>query len=76
MTRVFFIDNVAVHRSNRGRGLGRILLRLAEDQARRAGFDSIYLYTHEKMTRPNVLYRSESGGWNSVNWRPSLVTKR
>ena len=46
----FFIDNVAVDPSYRGRGLGRALLELAESQARRAGFDSIYLYTHEKMT--------------------------
>lgn len=52
----FFIDNVAVHPSHRGRGVGRILLRFAEDEARRAGFDSIYLYTHEKMTENIALY--------------------
>jgi ribosomal protein S18 acetylase RimI-like enzyme len=46
----FFIDNVAVHPSCRGRGVGRSLLEFAEAEARRAGFDSIYLYTHEKMT--------------------------
>src|SRR5918996_4441040 len=46
----FFIDNVAVHPSQRGRGVGKALLEFAEAEARRAGFDSIYLYTHEKMT--------------------------
>jgi ribosomal protein S18 acetylase RimI-like enzyme len=52
----FFIDNVAVHPTYRGRGVGRVLLRFAEDEARRAGFDSIYLYTHEKMTENIELY--------------------
>lgn len=42
--------------ANRGRGLGRILLELAEAEARRAGFDSIYLYTHQKMTENQALY--------------------
>ena len=52
----FFIDNVAVHPTYRGRGVGRVLLEFAEDEARRAGFDSIYLYTHEKMTENIELY--------------------
>ncbi len=44
----FLIDNVAVDPAHRGKGLGKALLALAEAEARRAGFDSIYLYTHEK----------------------------
>jgi ribosomal protein S18 acetylase RimI-like enzyme len=52
----FLIDNVAVHPSSRGRGLGRALLELAEAEARRAGFDSVYLYTHEGMTENLALY--------------------
>lgn len=47
----FLIDNVAVHPAHIGTGLGRALLDLAETQAQRAGFGSIYLYTHEKMTK-------------------------
>ncbi len=50
------IDNVAVHPSHHGRGLGRALLEFAEAEARRAGCDSIYLYTHEKMTENLALY--------------------
>jgi len=46
----FLVDNVAVHPSHRGTGLGRALLEFAEAEARRAGFDAIYLYTHEKLT--------------------------
>jgi ribosomal protein S18 acetylase RimI-like enzyme len=52
----FAIDNVAVHPSVQGRGLGRELIDLAEAEARRAGFDSVYLYTHEKMLENLVLY--------------------
>jgi N-acetylglutamate synthase-like GNAT family acetyltransferase len=52
----FVIDNVAVHPSVRGTGLGRSLLELAESEARRAGFDSIYLYTHEKASDNIAVY--------------------
>ena len=52
----FFVDNVAVDPSHHGTGVGRLLLEHAEAEARRAGFDSIYLYTHEKMTENQALY--------------------
>jgi ribosomal protein S18 acetylase RimI-like enzyme len=52
----FLVDNVAVHPRERGRRLGRALLQFAEVQARKAGYDSIYLYTHEKMTENQALY--------------------
>jgi ribosomal protein S18 acetylase RimI-like enzyme len=52
----FLIDNVAVHPSHRGTGLGRAFLSFAEAEAERAGFDSIYLYTHEQMTENLALY--------------------
>jgi ribosomal protein S18 acetylase RimI-like enzyme len=52
----FLIDNVAVDPSCRRKGLGKALLEFAEAEARRAGFDSIYLYTHEKMMENLALY--------------------
>jgi GNAT superfamily N-acetyltransferase len=52
----FLVDNVAVHPSHRGTGLGRALLQFAEAEAQRVGFDAIYLYTHEKMTENLALY--------------------
>jgi ribosomal protein S18 acetylase RimI-like enzyme len=52
----FVIDNVAVDPRDQGSGVGRALLEHAEAAARRAGFDSIYLYTHEKMTENLALY--------------------
>jgi ribosomal protein S18 acetylase RimI-like enzyme len=52
----FVVDNVAVDPSHQGSGVGRALLEHAEVAARRAGFDSIYLYTHERMTENLALY--------------------
>ncbi|MGI8744160.1 MAG: GNAT family N-acetyltransferase [Bryobacteraceae bacterium] len=52
----FLIDNVAVDPFYRGKGLGKALLDFGEAEARGAGFDSIYLYTHEKMTENLALY--------------------
>jgi ribosomal protein S18 acetylase RimI-like enzyme len=78
----FFIDNVAVHPSQRGRGVGKALLEFAEAEARRAGFDSIYLYTHEKMTENIALYsrigyqevdRRDQGGFSIVYMRKPLI---
>lgn len=56
----FVTENVAVHPSARGQGVGRALLELAESKARRAGFDSIHLYTHEKMVA-NLSWYSRHG---------------
>jgi GNAT superfamily N-acetyltransferase len=52
----FLVDNVAVDPSHRGQGLGKALLEFAEAEARRAGFDSIHLYTHEKMMENLAFY--------------------
>jgi ribosomal protein S18 acetylase RimI-like enzyme len=52
----FLIDNVAVDPSHQGTGVGRALLEHADGAARHAGFDSIYLYTHELMTENQALY--------------------
>jgi ribosomal protein S18 acetylase RimI-like enzyme len=52
----FVVDNVAVDPAHQGAGVGRALLEHAEAEARKAGFDSIYLYTHEVMTENLALY--------------------
>jgi N-acetylglutamate synthase-like GNAT family acetyltransferase len=52
----FGVLNVAVHPMRTGTGVGRALLEFAELEARRAGFDSIYLFTDEKMTENQKLY--------------------
>jgi GNAT superfamily N-acetyltransferase len=77
----FLVDNVAVHPSRRGTGLGRALLQFAEAEARRAGFDAIHLYTHERMTENLALYsrigyveydRRSQGAFSVVYMRKQL----
>ena len=53
----FVVDNVAVDPAHQGTGAGRALLELAETEALAAGFDSIYLYTHEAMSENLALYK-------------------
>jgi Acetyltransferase (GNAT) family len=62
-------------------GLGKALLQFAEAEARRAGFDAIHLYTHEKMTENLALYsrigyveydRRPQGGFSLVYMRKQL----
>ena len=76
----FLLDNVAVHPSHQGSGLGRTLLELAEAEARQAGFDSIYLYTHEKMTENITLYGRlgfvETGRGQEAVYDRVFMTKR
>jgi ribosomal protein S18 acetylase RimI-like enzyme len=77
----FLVDNVAVHPSRRGTGLGRALLQVAEAEARHAGFDAIHLYTHEQMTENLALYsrigyveydRRSQGAFSLVYMRKQL----
>lgn len=74
----FLIHNVAVHPEHRGEGLGRALLELAESEARKAGFDSIHLFTHEGLVESRALY--ERIGYVEYERRPlegfSLVYMR
>jgi ribosomal protein S18 acetylase RimI-like enzyme len=78
----FFVDNVAVDPAHQGSGVGRALLEHAEDEARRAGFSSLYLYTHEKMAENLALYsrvgyveydRRGHGGASLVYLRKTLA---
>ena len=53
----FLLDVIAVDPGWWGKGVGRLMLEHAEAEARRQGFDSIYLFTHEKMTENQALYK-------------------
>jgi ribosomal protein S18 acetylase RimI-like enzyme len=44
------IENVAVRPDRQGRGLGRALVRFAEERARHAGLAEVTLYTNARMT--------------------------
>ena len=50
------LDNVAVHPTAQGAGIGGSLITLAENRAAQMGYDRIELYTHELMTENLALY--------------------
>jgi ribosomal protein S18 acetylase RimI-like enzyme len=50
------IYSVAIDPEHQGRGLGRQMLALAEDEARKAGYGQIRLYTNEHMVENIELY--------------------
>ena len=52
----FYVDNVSVRPAVKGQGVGRLLLELAESEARKQGHASLYLATHERMTENRALY--------------------
>ena len=52
----FKVVNVAVRPGLQKTGIGRALLEFAEAEARRLGYDSICLSTHEKMTDNQALH--------------------
>jgi GNAT superfamily N-acetyltransferase len=54
--RGFYVDTVAAMPNLQGQGVGRALLTFAEDEARRLGYQSVYLCTNSKMTENQVFY--------------------
>lgn len=52
----FYVDDVAVRPRVKGTGVGKLLLQLAETQALRQGYSSLYLATHELMSENQALY--------------------
>jgi GNAT superfamily N-acetyltransferase len=72
------LDNIAVAPSRHGQGVGKALLRFAEDEARRRGYGELRLYTNEMMTENVALYarsgwtetgRGEQAGFRRVFFR-------
>ncbi len=51
------IESIAVHPEVQGRGMGRRLMALAADEARRLGVPEIRLYTNVKMTENIAFYQ-------------------
>jgi GNAT superfamily N-acetyltransferase len=78
----FYIDTVAALPREQGKGVGRALLTFAEEEARRRGYNSIYLCTNSKMTENQVLYprigyveyeRKCEAGYDRVFYSKALV---
>lgn len=75
------LENVAVLPTFSGQGIGRALIKYAEDAARQAGLRAIELYTNEVMTENLAMYpklgyveteRKQQAGFNRVFFRKSL----
>jgi ribosomal protein S18 acetylase RimI-like enzyme len=64
------IFSVAVAPRLQGKGLGIRLLEWAEQQARKAGFDELRLFTNSRMERNIALYKSF--GYRETGRRPNL----
>ena len=78
------LDNVAVHPEYQGRGLGRELVALAEEEAQRLGYTAVTLYTNERMTENIEIYkklgyteteRKTERGCQRVYMRKSVLNK-
>lgn len=50
------IENIAVHPTAQGTGLGRELMEFAEERAAHLGLTRLTLYTHEVMTENQAIY--------------------
>ncbi|MHC8333789.1 GNAT family N-acetyltransferase [Pseudomonas sp. LB3P25] len=51
-----FLENVAVSKAGRGKGIGKSLIQFCEAQAVRLGLGSVHLYTNAKMTDNLSIY--------------------
>lgn len=77
----FMLENVTVHSSAAGKGVGRRLNTICEEQAKQSGAKRIKLYTNEKMSEnlsiyPHLGYRETDrrteDGFNRVFFEKSL----
>ncbi len=75
------LDNIAVHPTYQGQGVGRALLELADAEAMTQGYGELRLYTHVTMTENIALYsrigwiethRGEQDGYDRVFMRKAL----
>ncbi len=75
------VENVAVRPDAQGKGIGKALLRFAEDEARRLGLAAVELYTNVKMVENQAFYpalgyvetdRREEDGFSRVFYRKEL----
>jgi ribosomal protein S18 acetylase RimI-like enzyme len=77
-----YLGSLAVSPEHQGKGVGRQLLKVAEDEAMRRGFSEIRLYTNEKMLETIAIYnkygyketgRKEENGFKRVYFTKTLA---
>jgi ribosomal protein S18 acetylase RimI-like enzyme len=62
------VYSIAVRPDRQGRGYGKVLLRFADEEARRNGMREVRLYTNRRMARNLALYRR--CGFAEIGTRP------
>lgn len=76
-----FLENVAVHSAAAGKGIGKALINLCEQEARSLMLEAVELYTNEKMTENVSIYqhlgyveigRRKEAGFNRVYFEKAL----
>ena len=81
----WFVETIAVSKQFQGAGFGAQIMGEAESVGRAAGFDTIELYTNEKMTENFPFYASlgyaiteyrQEAGFRRVYFRKRTVTAR
>jgi N-acetylglutamate synthase-like GNAT family acetyltransferase len=79
------LENVAVRPDRQRRGVGRMLIAFAEQEAARRGFDEVSLYTNAHMTENLSLYpalgyvevaRKSEHGFERVFFRKQVAARR
>ena len=77
-----YLGNLAVSPVHQGKGVGRRLLKFAEEEALRRGYFEIRLYTNEKMWENIIIYskygyketdRKEENGFKRVYFTKTLA---
>ena len=80
-----YLGNLAVSPEHQGKGVGRCLLKFAEEEALRRGYFEISLYTNEKMWENITIYskygyketgRKEENGFKRVYFTKTLAQPR
>ncbi|NKB75647.1 MAG: GNAT family N-acetyltransferase [Gammaproteobacteria bacterium] len=81
----FLLDNIAVHPSQQGKGLGNKVMTFAENRALETGYSAVDLYTHEVMTENFAMYkkrgyveteRATVKGYDRIYMRKLISTER
>ncbi|MBL1422277.1 MAG: GNAT family N-acetyltransferase [Alphaproteobacteria bacterium] len=76
-----FLENIAIRSSATGKGIGKTLIQLCENEAKKLGLTAIQLYTNEKMTDNLSIYshlgyreteRRKEDGFNRVYFEKIL----
>jgi GNAT superfamily N-acetyltransferase len=68
------LANLAVHPDHAGKGIGRAMLELADQEAKQQGFSEMQLSTHTQMPENVQMYQHM--GWKEIDRQGNTVSMR